>query len=344
MEQLMKRQCSLLLLLWLSLQASQLGLAAEDYEAPRTQWGLPDLQGVWNFSSNVPMQRPEEFGEQQFPTGDEIRAAQGQRFSLGSADAPTRSASGVEDFYNDTIWMEKIRGAGNVRTSLIVFPLNGRIPPLAKGIENQPGGEIEVVGERPVRFVIGGIGRDGPEDRGLSERCIVGFNSGPPLSPSVYNNNLQIVQNKDHLVILTEMVHDARLVKLEKGPALDESLGFWSGDSRGHWDNDTLVVVTQNFNGLTQSFDGFGTSKNKVLTERFTRVGSRTINYEFTIDDPSTFTEKLSAIVPLTKVESQLYEYACHEGNYGMANMLRGARRKDANEVSDRVADLFRGL
>ncbi len=340
----MKRQCSLLLLLWLCLQASQPGLAAEDYEAPRTQWGLPDLQGVWNFSSNVPMQRPEEFGEQQFLSDDEIRAARNQRFSLGATDAPTRSASGVEAFYNDTIWMEKIRGAGNVRTSLIVFPLNGRIPPLAQGIENQPGGEIEAAGERPVRFVIGGIGRDGPEDRGLSERCIVGFNSGPPLSPSVYNNNLQIVQNKDHLVILTEMVHDARLVKLEKGPALDEDLGLWSGDSRGHWDNDTLVVVTQNFNGLTQSFDGFGTSKDKVLTERFTRVGPRTINYEFTIDDPSTFTEKLSAIVPLTKVESQLYEYACHEGNYGMVNMLRGARRKDANEVSDRVADLFRGL
>jgi hypothetical protein len=340
----MKRQCSLLLLLWLCLQASQPGLAAEDYEAPRTQWGLPDLQGVWNFSSNVPMQRPEEFGEQQFLSDDEIRAARNQRFSLGATDAPTRSASGVEAFYNDTIWMEKIRGAGNVRTSLIVFPLNGRIPPLAQGIENQPGGEIEAAGERPVRFVIGGIGRDGPEDRGLSERCIVGFNSGPPLSPSVYNNNLQIVQNKDHLVILTEMVHDARLVKLEKGPALDEDLGLWSGDSRGHWDNDTLVVVTQNFNGLTQSFDGFGTSKDKVLTERFTRVGPRTINYEFTIDDPSTFTERLSAIVPLTKVESQLYEYACHEGNYGMANMLRGARRKDANEVSDRVADLFRGL
>ena len=340
----MKRQCSLLLLLWLCLQASQPGLAAEDYEAPRTQWGLHDLQGVWNFSSNVPMQRPEEFGEQQFLSDDEIRAARNQRFSLGATDAPTRSASGVEAFYNDTIWMEKIRGAGNVRTSLIVFPLNGRIPPLAQGIENQPGGEIEAAGERPVRFVIGGIGRDGPEDRGLSERCIVGFNSGPPLSPSVYNNNLQIVQNKDHLVILTEMVHDTRLVKLEKGPALDEDLGLWSGDSRGHWDNDTLVVVTQNFNGLTQSFDGFGTSKDKVLTERFTRVGPRTINYEFTIDDPSTFTERLSAIVPLTKVESQLYEYACHEGNYGMANMLRGARRKDANEVSDRVADLFRGL
>ena len=340
----MKRQCSLLLLLWFSLGVSQAGAAAADYEVPRTEWGLPDLQGVWNFSSNVPMQRPERFGEQQFLTEDEINAAQGQRLRLGAAKAPTRSASGVEAFYNDTIWMEKVRGEGNVRTSLIIFPPNGRIPPLALGIVNQPGGEIEAVGERPVRFVIGGIGRDGPEDRGLSERCLVGFNAGPPLSPSVYNNNLQIIQNRDHLVILTEMVHDARIVKLEKHPALDENVDLWSGDSRGHWDGDTLVVVTQNFNGLTQSFDGFGTSKNKILTERFTRVGSRTINYEFTIDDPSTFTEKLSAIVTITKVEAQLYEYACHEGNYGMANMLRGARRKDANEVSDRVVDLFRGL
>jgi len=338
----MKRQCSLLLLLWFSLQASQLGLAAEDYEVLRTQWGLPDLQGVWNFSSNVPMQRPENFGARQYLTADEISAAQGQRFSLGATGAPTRSASGVEAFYNDTIWMEKIRGAGNVRTSLIVFPPNGRIPELAQGIENLPGGEIETAGVRPVRFVIGGIGRDGPEDRGLSERCLVGFNAGPPLSPSVYNNNLQIVQNKDHVVILTEMVHDARIVKLDKDTAVDENVGLWSGDSRGYWDDATLVVVTQNFNGLTQSFDGFGTSKNKVLTERFTRIGPLTINYEFTIDDPSTFTDKLSAIVPMTKVESQLYEYACHEGNYGMANMLRGARRKDANEVSDRVADLFR--
>ena len=340
----MKKQCSLLLLLWFSLQTSQSGLAAEDYDVPRTEWGLPDLQGVWNFSSNVPMQRPEEFGERQFLTDDEISAAQSQRFSLGAADAPTRSASGVEAFYNDTIWMEKIRGEGNVRTSLIIFPPNGRIPELVEGIQNQPGGEIEAVGKRPVRFVIGGIGRDGPEDRGLSERCLVGFNAGPPLSPSVYNNNLQIVQNKNHVVILTEMVHDARVVRLEKGPALDDNVDLWSGDSRGHWDNNTLVVVTQNFNGLTQSFDGFGTSENKVLTERFTRIGLRTINYEFTIDDPSTFTEKLSATVPLTKVESQLYEYACHEGNYGMANMLRGARRRDTNEVSDRVADLFRGL
>jgi hypothetical protein len=343
------KACTILaLILCFLLQASQPSLAASaspfDYEPPRTQWGMPDLQGVWNFSSTVPLQRPEEFGERQFLTDEEVTASQAQRFGIGSraSDTPVRSASGVEAFYNDTIWMENVRGNGNVRTSRIVFPLNGRIPALAEGVENQPGGEVETAGERPVRFVIGGIGRDGPEDRGLSERCLVGFNSGPPLSPSVYNNNLQIIQNKDHVVILTEMVHDARIVYLDNRLPLSDSIGLWSGDSRGHWDGDSLVVVTRNFNGMTQSFDGYGSSENKVLTERFTRIGEQTINYEFTLDDPSSFTDMLIGILPMTRVDAQLYEYACHEGNYGMANMLRGARRRDANRVSDGVADLFR--
>ena len=141
---------------------------------------------------------------------------------------------------------------------------------------------------------------------------------------------------------MTEMIHDARAVRLDDRPPLDENIGLWSGDSRGYWDGDTLVVITRNFNGLTQSFDGYGSSENKLLTERFRRVGAQAIDYEFTIDDPSTFSEELTAIVRLNKVEAQLYEYACHEGNYGMANMLRGARRNEANEFSDRVADLFR--
>ena len=342
MEQVMKKNNPLILLFCFSLQVSLSGLAAEDYAVPRTEWGQPDLQGVWNFSSNVPMQRPEHFGQRQFLTVDEIAATRVQHFELGAAAKPTTSASGIEAFYNDNIWLENVGIHANVRTSHIVYPPNGRIPPLVQGVKYQPGGEVEVAGQRPVRFVVGGIGRDGPEDRGLSERCLVGFNAGPPLTPSVYNNNVQIIQNRDHVVILTEMIHDARIVKLDGRPALDESVGLWSGDSRGHWDDNTLVVITRNFNGLTQSFDGFGTSKNKVLTEKFTRVGPRTLNYEFTIDDPSTFTDKLTAIVPMTKVAAQLYEYACHEGNYGMVNMLRGARRKEANEVSDRVANLFR--
>lgn len=332
---------TLILLVYCSLQLARPGFAAEDFALPLTEWGQPDLQGVWNFSSDVPMQRPEHFGEQAFLNAEQIAATQGQRFQLG--DRPIRSAAGAEDFYNDNMWIENAGIGGNVRTSLIVYPLNGRLPARVEGVENQPGGEIEIAGQRPVRFVIGGIGRDGPEDRGLSERCLVGFNAGPQLTPSVYNNNVQIIQNRNHVVLLTEMVHDARIIALDSRPALDADLGQWSGDSRGHWEGDTLVIVTQNFNGLTQSFDGFGTSRHKVLTERITRVGARTLNYEFTIDDPATFTDRLTAVVPLTRVDTQLYEYACHEGNYGMANMLRAARSREANEVSDRVVNLFRG-
>jgi hypothetical protein len=340
---LLKKHNALILLFGFSLQVSLSGFAAEDYAVPRTEWGQPDLQGVWNFSSDVPMQRPEQFGERAFLSDEEIAATALPRFQLGTADQPRKSASGAESFYNDNIWAENVGIGSNVRTSLVVYPPNGRFPRLVKGIENLPGGEVEAVGQRPVRFMIGGIGRDGPEDRGLSERCLMGFNAGPQLTPSVYNNNVQIIQNRDHVVILAEMVHEARIIKLDGSPGIDKSLRLWSGDSRGHWDDDTLIVVTQNFNGLTQSIDGFGTSKHKVLTERITRLGPQTLNYEFTIDDPSTFTDKLTAIVPLTKVPTQLYEYACHEGNYGMANMLRGARRREVNEVSDRVANLFRG-
>ena len=330
-----------IILIFLVIQSSSTVFAAEEYLVPKTQWGQPDLQGVWNFASNVPTERPEEFGDRQFLTEEEVLAAQRERFSIGRRREASRTSTGVEAFYNDTMWMERARVNGVVRTSLLVYPLNGRLPEPVEGIIHQPGGERDVPGERPVRFAVGGIGRDGPEDRGLSERCLVGFNAGPQLMPSVYNNNVQIVQNKDYVVIFAEMVHDARLIRLTKGPELDPKVGQWSGDSRGYWDGDTLVITTKNFNGLTQSFEGYGSSKNKVLYERLTRIGPETINYEFTIDDLSTFTDKLTAIVTLAKVSSQLYEYACHEGNYGMGNMLRAARNRDATEFTDRVREMF---
>ncbi len=317
-------------------------LAADDYTVPLTEWGQPDLQGVWNFSSSVPMERPEQFGTRQFLTDDEIAASKVSPLRIGRSNEVTRTASGIEAFYNDSIWMERISSNGRVRTSHIVYPENGRIPPLVDGVEYLPGGSGRIDSQRPVRFAVGGIGRDGPEDRGLSERCLVGFNAGPQLMPSVYNNNVQIVQHRDHIVVLTEMIHDARIIKLRSLPPLDKELTMWSGDSSGFWDGDTLVVVTRNFNGLTQSFEGYGSSNSKMLTERFTRVGPRTISYQFTIEDPETFTDRLTAIIPLTLVDAQLFEYACHEGNYGMANMLRAARRRDAEQVSDNVADIFR--
>jgi hypothetical protein len=244
--------------------------------------------------------------------------------------------------YNDNIWAENRSDIDNVRTSLIVLPENGRLPSVQAGINHQPGGERDVAGTRPVRFAVGGIARTGPEDRGVSERCLVGFNNMPQLMPSVYNNNIQIVQNQDYVVILSEMVHDARIIPLRGGARLSDDIGLWSGDSRGRWEGRTLVIETRNFNGLTQSFAGYGSSRNKLLVERLTKAGPRSISYEYTITDPDTFSEPVSVILPLTKVDAQLYEYACHEGNYGMANMLKAARARDATAEMDRVADLFR--
>ena len=325
----MKRTMSLILFA-ITCSISLVSYAADDYMAPRTEWGQPDLQGVWNFSSNVPMQRPQRYGERQFLTEEEITAAQIQRAEADAASDSALPIGGVDASYND-FWVESAGLAGNVRTSHIVYPTDGRVPALVEGAQSHgPGVGPGATGQRPVLFVVGGISADGPEDRGLSERCMVGFNAGPPFTPSLYNNNVQIFQAKDHAVILTEMIHDARIVPLLDRPDLDEAIGLWSGDSRGHYEGDTLVVVTRNFNGMTQSFGPAGTSKDKTLTERFTRVDPFTVNYEFTVDDPSTFTDTFTAIVPMTKVAGQLYEYACHEGNYGMMNILRGARTQEA--------------
>lgn len=306
---------------------SSLASAQNTYVAPRNMWGQPDLQGVWNFSSNVPMQRPEQFGERQFMTDDEIVAL---RRRLAERDAASDAAVPREDptdgGYND-FWVESAGITDHIRTSHIVYPLDGRYPQRTEGALIQFGGlGDDIPGTRPVRFTVGGIAKDGPEDRGLSERCIIGFNDGPPFSPSLYNNNVQIFQHKDTAVILTEMIHNARIVPLDGRPPLPEEITQWSGDARGYYDGDTLVVVSTNFNGRAAALEPFGTSHDKVLTERFTRIDDLTVEYEWTLESPSTFTDQITAIVPMTKVGGQLYEYACHEGNYGMQNLLRAER------------------
>ncbi|MFZ8955845.1 MAG: hypothetical protein ACO3NC_09500 [Pseudohongiellaceae bacterium] len=313
--------------------------AQNAYEVPRTEWGQPDLQGVWNFSSNVPMQRPTEYGTRQFLTPEEIEQIQARR---AAADANSDSAlaiEGVDESYND-FWIENAGIGDLVRTSHIVYPDNGQLPELLTGAIARQGvyGGATTGETRPVRIAAGGIGTDGPEDRGLSERCIIGFNAGPPFVPSLYNNNVQIFQSKDTAVLMTEMIHDARIVPLyesaEDFPPLNDDVRLWTGDSKGYWDQDTLVVVTRNFNGLSSSFGQAGTSTQKVLTERFTRVDELTVNYEFTVEDPATFSDRFTGIVPMTKVGGLLYEYACHEGNYGMVNILRGARVQERMDAS----------
>ncbi|MEX0964278.1 MAG: hypothetical protein WDZ52_09600 [Pseudohongiellaceae bacterium] len=336
-----------LLPIGLVLTATLCGIAtAQDatYEVPRTEYGHPDLQGVWNFSSSIPMQRPERFGEQEFLSAEQIEAAVARQEAAAAAadaaaarlviDPEAPEATDNPGGYND-FWIESAGIGDTVRTSHIVYPPNGRIPPAREGAQRQFGGlGPDIPGTRPVRYVVGGIAKDGPEDRGLSERCIVGFNSGPPFTPSLYNNNVQIFQNKDTAVILTEMIHDARIVQLGDKPELTDDIRMWSGDSRGWYEGDTLVVETKNFNGLRQTFSSTGDNMDMVLTEKFTRRAFDTVDYEFTIDDPATFTDKITAIVPMTKVAGQLYEYACHEGNYGMFNILRGQRVQErmANE------------
>ena len=327
---------------------SVFGFAAEDYTAPRTEWGQPDLQGVWNFSSNVPMERPARYGEREFLTEQEIADALAQ---LAEADANSDAANpsaGVDESYND-FWLEGASIGDTVRTSHIVYPKNGRIPDLQEGVRSQIGTRgSEATGEsRPARVLARGIGADGPEDRGLSERCLVGFNAGPPFTPSIYNNNVQIFLNRDSAVLMIEMIHDARIVPLydsaEDIESLHDDIRLYSGDSRGYWDGDTLVVVTKNFNDLTTSFGGLpasigqaGTAYDKVLTEKFSRVGPYTVDYEFTVNDPSTYTDKFTGVVSMTKVAGLLYEYACHEGNYGMTNILRGARMQEKLGISER--------
>jgi len=305
------------------------------FEVSKTEWGHPDLQGVWNFNSDTPLQRPEEFGDREYLTPEEVQQARADR-ERERAEADARQAElNVPELlpagestggYNE-FWFEAAGIGENVRTSLITYPLNGRIPARVEGtLEHLQNLGPDVPGARPVRALFGGIAKDGPEDRGLSERCMIGFNAGPPLSGGGYNANIQIIQNRDHAVILTEMVHDARIVPLESDATLDENITLWTGDSRGYFDGDTLVVETKNFSNLLPSFSRFGTGENKVLTERFTRVAFDTIDYTWTLEDPTTFTDKIVATLPLTKVAGQLYEYGCHEGNYGMINLLRGER------------------
>jgi hypothetical protein len=205
------------------------------------------------------------------------------------------------------------------RTSLIVDPPDGRLPALTPEAQKRAAAHKAQL-QRPA---------EGPEDRDAAERCIVGYNAGPPMVPVGYNQNMQIVQTRDHVVIHTEMVHDARIVPLTAKPHLPSHLRPWLGDSRGRWEGDTLVVHTTNFSDrVWNQFNGWNwaSDENLKLTERFTLVDANLLRYEFTVDDPTTWTKPWTAVILLPRSKDQIYEYACHEANYGMAGILRGAR------------------
>ena len=301
------------------------GQTAESGSAalPRTAWGDVDLQGVWDFRTLTPLERPDGLSDQQVFASEEA-AAEFAAQTAHALDADRRDGaeqafgfgSDIERAYNN-FWMDYGNSlTEDRRTSLIVDPADGKIPWTPAGRE------------RPGTFdeAFSGMVTAGPEDRALSERCILGFNSGPPMVPSAYNNNVQLFQTPDTVVIFNEMVHNARIVPLDGRPHVPATVRQWVGDSRGRWEGDTLVVETTNFLRETH-FNG--SSANLHLVERFTRLGDDTLLYEFTASDPTTYTRAWTAQIPMRRSDSHLYEYACHEGNYGMFNLLAGARAEE---------------
>ena len=302
---------------------------------PRTLDDRPDLQGVWHFNTTTPLQRPEALADKPRYTEEEYAALAARTAESQGLD--TEPPDGSVGSYNQ-FWWDRGGPVADRRTSLIVDPPDGRLPTLTPQAARQVGSvERHVPGALPVRYRIGGLSADGPEERGLSARCLVGYNVGPPLLPGGYNNNLQLFQSADHVVILTEMVHDARIVPLSDRPHLHEAVGLWNGDARGHWDGDTLVVESTNFSTKRASFEpgatvALGTGDTLRLIERFTRLDAETLLYEYTVDDPTTFTAPFTAAIPMRRSADPIFEYACHEGNYGMANMLRAGRVGDTEK------------
>jgi len=314
---------SLMLLLTLSSNAQEL-----DYTAPRTADGAPDLQGMWTSNTITPFTRPEEFGDKLVISSEEaLQLEQAVADYTAEQDlpsdpdrvAPAKDRIELADSYNNFWFDDGTRVArynGEFRSSLLIDPPNGRMPAYTAGAEERLRAEAQLREQRGP-FA-------GPESRPLAERCLMSFgsSSGPPMLPILYNNHYQIVQSPGYVMILVEMVHDARIIRIEADP-LPDAFRPWMGDSIGHWEGDTLVVETDKFNP-NQKFRN--STENFRITERFTRVSDNVMNYSFTAQDPATFVQSFSAEMPMNLTDDVLYEYACHEGNYSLPGVLAGAR------------------
>ncbi|MBI3490841.1 MAG: hypothetical protein HY047_03470 [Acidobacteria bacterium] len=287
--------------------------ASKKSMVPRTSDGRPDLQGTWDFAQLTPFERPSEFADKDSVTEEEAEEFAQKRIETTNKDRRDGGAAAdVERAYNDFWWDFGTRVAK--QPSLVVDPPDGRVPPLTADAQKR-------IAERRNHY-------EHPEERPLAERCILGFNSGPPMVPSAYNNNMQLVQTRDQIVIVNEMIHSARIIDLNGRAHRPKEIRLLTGDSVGHWEGDTLVVDTTNYlrDGVFR-----GSDTNLHLVERFTRLDADTLRYEFTVDDPTTWTKKWSASIPMTRTDELMYEYACHEGNHALAGVLMGARYQETH-------------
>ena len=316
------------------------------WTVPRTPDGRPDLQGFWTTQTFTPLERPEHLAGQEFFTEEEA-AALHQQLTAEGVDPSARGPINLEDaedrekslyqtnrdpsyvHYDNEIWLRTPvpKGLSSRRTSLITDPPDGRVPP------RTPEAEQRAAAAREARRQGGAF--DGYETRPLLERCLVWPHNGPPMMPTAYNDIHQIFQTPDHVVVFTELTNNSpRIIPLDSRPPISEKIRQYPGDSRGHWEGDTLVVETTHFTDKTR-FRGSGAALHVV--ERFTRVDADTVLYEFTVDDPTYWTSPWSAEIPMVKTEGPMFEYACHEGNYDIRHILeiyRNLERQAAAGVS----------
>jgi hypothetical protein len=307
--------------------AANASAVAKAYTAPRTPDGQPDLQGFWTNAGYAPLERPDNVTKEFFTQAE---AADFESKFVDYEAAQTQPGTIPDVHYDHTQFGLDRSLAGytsNVRTSLIVDPANGKLPPLSAE------GQQRAAAREAARKRMGGP-YDAAENLPLGTRCIIMDRNGPPMLYGNYNNNYQIIQAPGYVMILAEMLHDARVVPLDTRPQLPENVRQWTGSSRGHWEGDTLVVETRNFNGKNPFR---GSSENMRVTERFTRVSADAIRYQFTIDDAATWTKPWSAEMPMRSTTGPLFEHACHEGNYGLYNILAGARAEE-KKVADETA------
>ena len=288
------------------------------YVPPRTTDGQPDIQGVWNNATITPLERPANLAEKAFFTTAE--AASLEKVALEANNRDRRGADGASDVagaYNQAWFDRGTKVVQTLRTSLIVDPADGKIPYSDEGRKR-----LAAMAERGRAHPA-----DGPEDLALTDRCLLWGTAGPPMLPGPYNSNYQIFQTPEYVAIVIEMIHDVRIIPLDRRPHLHGSLRQWLGDSRGHWEGGTLVVETTNFTGKSHFR---GSTENMRLIERFTRTDANTLTYDFTVQDAATFTKPWSGSIPMTKAAGPIYEYACHEGNYAVPGILGGARAEEA--------------
>jgi len=289
----------------------------KSYTPPRTADGQPDLQGIWNNSTVTPLERPPELGSKEFFTPAEALAYERSRVEQNNVDnRPKDVQTDVAAAYNQSWYDRGTHVVKTMGTSLITGP-DGKLPGLTPDGKQR----ADVLADQRRLHPA-----DGPESRSLTERCLLWPEAGPPMLPGPYNNNYRILQSRDYVTIEVEMIHDVRVIPLDNRPHLAAGVRQWLGDSRGHWDGNTLVVETSNFNDKSRFR---GTTRDMRLTERFTRSDADTILYEFTVTDPETYTKPWTAQVTMSKSSGAMYEYACHEGNYGMVGILAGARAEE---------------